>query len=107
MAPKKQAVNKKSSALRKSPRKKRTRSPSPEPPPQLDPVDVEDTEIEVDKVASERDSSIARRIVEIVDITAICFSHMPCCLSGCQLSNDDTLRFAGFIYFLAKNRKDS
>ena len=46
-------------------------------------------------------------IVEIVGITAICFSHMPCCLSGCQLSNDDTLRFAGFIYLLAKNRKDS
>ena len=26
---------------------------------------------------------------------------------SCQLSNDDTLRFAGFIYLLAENRKDS
>ena len=53
----------KSSALRKTPWKKRTHSPSPEPPPQLDPVDVEDTEqteLEVDIVASERDSTISR-----------------------------------------------
>ena len=63
MAPKKKAVNVKSSALRKTPRKKRTRSPSPESPPQLDSVDVEDTErteLEVDIVASERDSTISR-----------------------------------------------
>ena len=63
MAPKKMAVNVKSSALWKTTRKKRTRSPSPEPPPQLDRVDIEDTEhteLEVDKVASERDSTISR-----------------------------------------------
>ena len=58
MAPKKKTVN-----LRTSPRKKRTRLPSPEPPQQLDLIDVEDTEeaeIEGDIGASERDSSISR-----------------------------------------------
>ena len=63
MAPKKKAVNAKSFAPWKTPRKKRTRSPSPESPPQLDPVDVEDTEhteLEDDIVASERDSTISR-----------------------------------------------
>ena len=39
--------------------------------------------------------------------TTICFSHMPCCRSGCQLSNDGTLNFVGYIYILVENRKDS
>ena len=62
VAQKKKAVNKKSPALRKSLRKKRICSSFPEPQPQLDHVDVEDTEnteLEVDIVASERDFSIS------------------------------------------------
>uniref|UniRef100_UPI00358E8264 uncharacterized protein n=1 Tax=Myxine glutinosa TaxID=7769 RepID=UPI00358E8264 len=58
MAPKKKAVNKKSPALRKSPQKKKTRSRSPEPPPQLDPVDdVEGTERDRDSSISKSDAS--------------------------------------------------
>ena len=34
-------------------------------------------------------------------------SHISACLLYNIDKHDDTLRFAGFIYFLAKNRKDS